>query len=58
MSVTKSTTNYFDKLVDAYFKRDEHGQLSFHPMGFGAGRLVPDEATEAYLRKISRHFLI
>lgn len=51
MSIRSAVSGFFDKIVDARFKRDPQGRLMFFPWGFGTGRLVPDAQTEARLRR-------
>ena len=58
MSIRSMVTNYLDKIVDARFKRDTQGRLMFFPWGFGSGRLVPDAAVEARLRRACRRLMI
>lgn len=50
MSIRSAVSGFFDKIVDARFKRDAQGRLMFFPWGFGTGRLVPDAQTEVRLR--------
>jgi len=50
--------DFLDKTVDARFKHDSQGRLIFYPMGFGSGRIVPDSAVEASLRRGSRNLMI
>ena len=58
MSIRSMVTDFLDKIVDARFKRDAHGRLVFFPWGFGSGRLVPDSAVEAQLRRAYRRLMI
>lgn len=51
MSIRSAVSGFFDKIVDARFKRDPQGRLMFFPWGFGTGRLVSDAQTEARLRR-------
>jgi hypothetical protein len=51
-------TDFLGKIVDARFKRDTQGRLMFFPWGFGSGRLVPDAAVEARLRRACRRLMI
>jgi ABC-type Fe3+ transport system permease subunit len=50
--------DFLDKTTEARFKRDAMGRLIFFPFGFGSGRIVPDSATEAELRRGCRRFTI
>ena len=46
---------YFDGLSTGPFKRNKSGQTVFYPWGIaGRGYVIPDEATEARLRKFVR----
>ena len=58
MSIGSAVSGYFDKIVDARFKRDAEGRLLFFPWGFGTGRVVTDAATEAELRWATRWLMI
>lgn len=58
MSMRTAITSYFDKIVDARFKRDDAGRLVFFPWGFGTGRVVPDAAVEEDLRRATRRLTI
>jgi hypothetical protein len=58
MSIRSMVTDFLDKIVDARFKRDIQGRLMFFPWGFGSGRLVPDAAVEARLRRACRRLMI
>ncbi|MEZ5857161.1 MAG: hypothetical protein R3D67_21370 [Hyphomicrobiaceae bacterium] len=58
MSIGSMINGFLDKTTDARFKRDSVGQLVFFPLGFGSGRIVPDAATEASLRKGCRRQMI
>jgi hypothetical protein len=58
MSIRSMVTDFLDKIVDARFKRDTQGRLMFFPWGFGSGRLVPDAAVEARLRRACRRLMV
>src|SRR5262245_13576916 len=58
MSIRTMVTDFLDKIVDARFKRDPQGRLLFFPWGFGTGRLVPNAAVEADLRRAYRRMMI
>ena len=58
MSLGSAVSGYFDKIVEARFKRDAQGRLMFFPWGFGTGRIVADAATEADLRRVTRRVMI
>jgi hypothetical protein len=58
MSIRSMVTDFLDKVVDARFKRDTHDRLLFFPWGFGSGRIVPDAAVEARLRRAYRWLMI
>ena len=46
---------YFDGLGSGPFKRNKSGQIVFYPWGIaGRGYVIPDEATEARVRKFVR----
>jgi len=51
---------YFDGLADASFKKDSNGNDVFYAWGvLGKGRVLPDEATKAKLRKfVIRYYQI
>lgn len=51
---------YFDGLADASFKKDSNGKDVFYAWGvLGKGRVLPDEATKAKLRKfVIRYYQI
>lgn len=58
MSIRSMVTDYLDKIVEARFKRDSQGRLTFFPWGFGIGRIVTDASMEARLRLASRRLMI
>jgi hypothetical protein len=58
MTIRSMVKDFLDKTTDARFRRDGQGRLVFFPMGFGAGRIVPDTATEAALRLGCRRHMI
>jgi hypothetical protein len=58
MGIRSIVNGFLDKTTDARFRRDSQGRLIFFPMGFGSGRIVPDAATEAVLRRGCRRLMI
>lgn len=58
MSIRSMVTDFLDKIVEARFKRDTQGRLVFFPWGFGSGRLVPDAAVEARLRRACKRLML
>lgn len=58
MKVVAAVKDFFNKTVDARFRRDGAGRLVFLPWGFGSGRVVPDAAVEAQLRRGTLQMMI
>ena len=58
MGLRTAITGFLDTTIDSKFKRDSQGRLIYFPASFGRGRVVPDAASEAHLRAVSRKVLI
>lgn len=58
MTITAMVKDFFNKTVDARFRRDTEGRLIFLPWGFGTGRVVPNSEVEARLRRGSLQMMI
>jgi hypothetical protein len=54
----KMIDNYLELMVAPRFKQDSAGRRLYFPIGFGRGRIIPDEDRERALRRQCRRFII